>query len=306
MKRVILCFIGICLIVNNPYIIKGETNNENAKYTETMKQDILCIMLAYQDNIENITKENNGKVYIVMASGKKILYDDKIKKNAEEKFQNTDLQDMMEEIYPLDTTKKLMEKDQNPGRNRVYELLNQVYGNGRSAIEHNLKNTNLVYRTLQFNGNNKASVSLQNTFKEITAIGGKNGNIYSSVFPLNGTYNYRLISGTNKLSPHAYGIAIDLNRDKRDYWKWASREEGQKRLDIYPKEVVDIFQKNNFVWGGKWGHFDTLHFEYRPEIIIKAKYFGNINMKRNVWYEGVPSKDWEVKNCIDKINKVLK
>ncbi len=305
MKKIILCFISICLIVNTPCFVEGKTNEIYDKYTETMKQDILCLMLSYPENINNITKGNNGKTYIVMNSGKKILYDDKLKKNAEQKFQNTDLQDMMEEIYPLDTTRKLMEKDQNPGRNRVYELLDHVYGSNRNSIEHNLKNTNLVYRNLQFNGNNKASASLQNTFKEITSMAAKNGNVYSSVFPLNGTYNYRLISGTNKLSPHAYGIAIDLNRDSRDYWKWASREEGQKRLDIYPKEVVDIFQNNNFVWGGKWGHFDTLHFEYRPEIIMKAKYFGKHDINRKAWYEGAPVNELHVKNCIDKINNIL-
>ncbi|WP_026884103.1 M15 family metallopeptidase [Clostridium akagii] len=305
MKKIILCIISICLIVNNPCVVEGKTNINHDKYSETMKQDILCLMMAYPENITAVINETGGNVYIVMSSGKKILYDDKMKKNPEQKFQNTDLQDMMEEIYPLETTRKLMEKDKNPGRNRVYEILDEVYGRGRNAIEHNLKNTNLVYRKLQFNGNNKASASLQETFKEITAMVGKSGNIYSSVFPLNGTYNYRLISGTNKFSPHAYGIAIDLNRDRRDYWKWASREEGQKRLDVYPKEVVDIFQKNNFVWGGKWGHFDTLHFEYRPEIIMKAKYFGNANTNRRNWYEGVPTNDQQVKNCVDKINKVL-
>jgi hypothetical protein len=25
------------------------------------------------------------------------------------------------------------------------------------------------------------------------------------------------------------------------------------------------------VWGGKWWHFDTMHFEYRPELIAFAK-----------------------------------
>ena len=99
--------------------------------------------------------------------------------------------------------------------------------------------------------------------------------------------------------------AAYADRDRRDYWKWASREEGQKRLDIYPKEVVDIFQNNNFVWGGKWGHFDTLHFEYRPEIIMKAKYFGKGDISRKAWYEGAPVNELQVKNCIDKINNIL-
>jgi len=25
------------------------------------------------------------------------------------------------------------------------------------------------------------------------------------------------------------------------------------------------------VWGGKWYHYDTMHFEYRPEILMNAK-----------------------------------
>ncbi|SMC22766.1 D-alanyl-D-alanine carboxypeptidase [Clostridium acidisoli DSM 12555] len=299
MKKIIVLLINILIICNSSISVNGETS----KYKETMKQDILCLMLAYPENIKDVLHDDNGNVYITMNSSKKILYDDKVKKSAEQKFQNTDLQDMMEEKYPLETTKKLMEKDQNPGRCRVYSLFDDVYGNNRSSIEHNLKNTNLIYRNLQFNNKNQASNSLHDVFKEITAIKNKN-NIYSAVFPLNGTYNYRLIAGTGKLSPHAYGIAIDLNRDKRDYWKWASREEGQKRLDIYPKEVVDIFQKHNFVWGGKWGHFDTLHFEYRPEIILKAKYFGD-SKERKIWYEGAPTEDLLVKDCIKKIDSAL-
>jgi hypothetical protein len=34
-----------------------------------------------------------------------------------------------------------------------------------------------------------------------------------------------------------------------------------------PMEIVEIFEKHGFIWGGKWGHFDTMHFEYRPELL---------------------------------------
>jgi len=36
-------------------------------------------------------------------------------------------------------------------------------------------------------------------------------------------------------------------------------------------EIVDIFERHGFIWGGKWYHFDTLHFEYRPEILALAR-----------------------------------
>jgi hypothetical protein len=32
-----------------------------------------------------------------------------------------------------------------------------------------------------------------------------------------------------------------------------------------------VFERQGFIWGGKWWHFDTMHFEYRPEIIAHAK-----------------------------------
>jgi hypothetical protein len=31
--------------------------------------------------------------------------------------------------------------------------------------------------------------------------------------------------------------------------------------------VIDAFEENGFAWGGKWYRFDTVHFEYRPEIL---------------------------------------
>ncbi|MGC1959145.1 MAG: M15 family metallopeptidase, partial [Pseudolabrys sp.] len=34
-----------------------------------------------------------------------------------------------------------------------------------------------------------------------------------------------------------------------------------------PIEIVRIFEKQGFIWGGYWYHFDTMHFEYRPELL---------------------------------------
>ena len=31
------------------------------------------------------------------------------------------------------------------------------------------------------------------------------------------------------------------------------------------------FENEGFIWGGKWHEYDLMHFEYRPEIICKAR-----------------------------------
>jgi len=123
--------------------------------------------------------------------------------------------------------------------------------------------------------------------KELLPVARNSNKIYAAAFPSSGAFNYRLIGGTNRLSSHAYGIAIDLNNNKYDYWRWATREEGQKRIDSYPKELVHIFEKYGFVWGGKWGNFDIMHYEYRPEIILKARYFTQDPVPGIPWYDGL-------------------
>lgn len=274
-------------------------------YTTTMKQDLLCLMMAFPGYAVGVVNENSDHVYLVMKSGKKILYDDKKTKSFEQKLANPDLQDMLEQPYPLETTCKLMDKNFDPGRFRAYPLLSEVYGTSKQAVERNLANVSLGYRSFQFNKSNNAAASLKLAMNELIPLASKNHSIAGALFPSSGTFNYRLISGTGQLSPHSFGIAIDLARDPRDYWQWASRDEGQKRLNAYPKEVVEVFQRNNFVWGGKWSHFDTLHFEYRPEIILKARYFGRKQYSGTTWYEGTPYNEASVKSYIEKINQAI-
>lgn len=300
MKKYRIFIICLLIICNIP-IISATAMDKN--YDTEMKQDILIMMLAYPEYVVGIEKKSDDEVYLVMKSGKKIIYDDKKQKSHEEKLANPDIQDMLEQDYPLGTITEIMDKNFDPGRARHYELLSEVYGSSKSAVEKNLIRLKYGYTNYQFNSRNNANTALEEVLKELIPLAKTRGDIGSILYPASGTFNYRVISGTGRLSPHSYGIAIDLKSDKRDYWKWSSKEGGKKRLGEYPKELVEAFEKNNFVWGGKWGHFDILHFEYRPEIILKAKYFANCN-NNGEWYEGAPLDD-NTKKYIETINNAL-
>lgn len=94
-------------------------------------------------------------------------------------------------------------------------------------------------------------------------------------------YNWRNISGTVRRSYHSYGVAMDLvpksyNR-KQAYWQWADDAGISEWWSIpledrwpVPQSVIDAFEENGFIWGGKWSLFDNIHFEYRPEAIVMA------------------------------------
>ncbi|HYE09644.1 MAG TPA: M15 family metallopeptidase [Patescibacteria group bacterium] len=312
MKRLMaFTFIILTLFISTIYIMKNPSQGSTftapavmPSYDITMKQDLLCLMLAYPEHIDSIVKTEGDKVYLVLKSGVKLIYDDQKVKNMEVKIASPDIQDMLEQPYPLTTTGKLMEKDFDPGRVRMYGLLKEVYGSNQQQIEKQLGNVKVGGRSFQFSKSNGAGDALKAAMEELIPLAQRNNKVASAAFPSSGTFNYRLISGTNRLSPHAFGIAIDLARDSRDYWQWAAREQGQKRLESYPKEIVEIFEKNNFVWGGKWGHFDILHFEYRPEIIMKARFFGEEARTGELWYKGAPE-DSKTKEAIDKIEELF-
>lgn len=91
-------------------------------------------------------------------------------------------------------------------------------------------------------------------------------------------FNYRIIDGTDTLSNHSFGIALDvIPKDyagKHAYWRWFMDEYTEwyslpwDRRYIPPESFVKAFEKEGFIWGGKWFFFDGIHFEYRPEILI--------------------------------------
>ena len=95
-------------------------------------------------------------------------------------------------------------------------------------------------------------------------------------------YSWRPIAGTASLSYHSYGAAIDFlpksTSGKEIYWRWAQDRYAEWYILPYeqrlmpPTAFVTAFEKRGFVWGGKWFYFDTMHFEYRPEILALNGY----------------------------------
>ena len=104
----------------------------------------------------------------------------------------------------------------------------------------------------------------------------------------NGGYYWRIIANTNRKSFHSLGIALDLQPKsygwKEVYWSWAKDKNPDgwmltplKDRWMPPQEVIDIFEEEGFIWGGKWGIWDNMHFEYHPELINMAKYKENLD-----------------------------
>jgi len=108
-----------------------------------------------------------------------------------------------------------------------------------------------------------------------------NSSVATWIDELDITYSMidREIAGSPTRSHHAWGMAIDLVPKSYGrlnvYWRWSRvyDEKGWHRIPVEqrwspPQTVIEIFESHGFIWGGKWAHFDNIHFEYRPEILL--------------------------------------
>lgn len=283
---------------------KMDAQTPASSYTVMAKRDLLALTMAYPGYITGLEKTGDGTVYVVMRSSRKILYDDKKYKTYEQKLAEPDLQDMMEQIYPLSDINELSKDDFDPGRIRVYAFFEEVYGATKAEITANLTSVSVGPKNYPFNKVNNAASALKAAFVEVSDLIKNDPSVYAFVYPLSGTFNYRVVAGTDRLSMHSFGIAVDLKLDQSDYWRYVSRDKGQKRLDRYPKSLVTIFENNGFIWGGKWAHFDIVHYEYRPELIIKSKYQTKESTTSGPWYGGYPDSE-PVRRYIEMIERAL-
>lgn len=69
-----------------------------------------------------------------------------------------------------------------------------------------------------------------------------------------GGFNYRNIRGSDKLSQHAFGNAIDINA--------ATNPLGSSKTDL-PQNVSELAANRGLEWGGNWqSRPDPMHFEW--------------------------------------------
>lgn len=190
-----------------------------------------------------------------------LVYDDFKEKSFEKKLSNPSPKDMLSITYKAFSDIIQPDINEDAGRFRNEKLLKKLYGNTKEEIKKNLETLTWTDGTnIKFNKKQNASIQLQKVINELKKLPKKYQKFLS---PIGGTFNYRYIKDTKRLSAHSFGIAIDLNVKQSKYWKW---DKTYKYSNNFPKKIIDIFEKYGFIWGGRWYHYDTMHFEYRPEM----------------------------------------
>ena len=203
--------------------------------------------------------------HLLLADGTSLLYDDQKEKSHIEQMDQADIEDMF--TQPYDTSVWLPSRNYDPGRIRNEALLKYMYGHTEQEVRKHLVRVKWFNQQLLFTNINGASDSLQAVAKELSQLPAS----YHKYFDNSSTFYWRTVRGSNRLSAHSFGIAIDICTKFSDYWRWKNPGKDETAPLSYtnriPKEIIQIFEKHGFISGARWYHFDTMHFEFRPDLI---------------------------------------
>jgi len=206
------------------------------------------------------------EVYILLYSGDRVFFSDS---------------DRSSFFYTYPSTQGVYRHNSRI-RPKSFVFYDCIYGKSRAEVEANLKKISIFNRRLNFNRQNNAAANMENAVNQIVEVAKQDKEIAGWIKSIRTAYTYtpRNIAETEVKSMHSYGIALDIRfyREKGYvYWLWSSTfvpewwDIPMEKRYRMPEKVVSIFESNGFVWGGKWRKFDTMHFEYRPEIILWNK-----------------------------------
>jgi hypothetical protein len=190
-------------------------------------------------------------------------------KSFDQLLKSASILDQLSLPYPIGRLPRPPALNDDPGRFRNEAFMRKLYGDCRAGeVERQM--TPLTWlpkswgRTIRATSREGVADQLRRVSEEIDALPGA---IRVAAFPIAGVLSCRPVADTGKMSMHAYGAAIDLNLKVSDYWLWDGKRDPIPYRNRMPQEIVDAFERHGFIWGGKWYHYDTMHFEYRPELL---------------------------------------
>ncbi|RRD02827.1 M15 family peptidase [Prevotella sp. OH937_COT-195] len=247
--------------------VDSKVGKTNVKESTGIPPGAMALIEAYPDFIEGY-RDNK----IVFKDGSEMIYDDGREKSFEQKLDDADIEDMFSFRYEMDTWIPGFQQD--AGRSRNEALFKKMYGKSAAEVRKHLVKVPWFGQNVLFTTVNGAAEHLKAVRDELAKHPG-----LKAYFKSEGSFYWRQVRGAKRQSAHSYGMTIDIGGSYKTYWLWA--KSGARETDKIPyknkmpHEIVEIFEKHGFIWGGRWYHYDTMHFEYRPEILLMEKYRRN-------------------------------
>lgn len=235
---------------------------------------VRAFLQAYGTLVDSVTYQDGDLVFSL--AGKAIHFQDG-RMLAESGLDRRDRCDPIFYRYPLEMPTEPPPLPDGPVR-FCTDVQEALWGRSESEIRKHARSTRFIERRIFVN--DVVAEALMDVERDIQAVAEYDAEVASWIDDTETAYSFvdRGIAGTATRSQHAWGLALDLvpaSYDRQQvYWRWtrAWSPRGWHRIPLEqrwspPVRVIEIFELHGFLWGGKWAHFDNIHFEYRPEIL---------------------------------------
>lgn len=198
----------------------------------------------------------------LVAAGVFFPWDDGQPKSDEQRLSNPDVQDLFAFPYPRGPISSVGPEQGDPGRARLEPMMDATYLQGGKP---DLQSVDFLgYRASL---HERVAPSFLAVIKGLEDLIAREPGLRDFLVPPGGGYMNRTVRGERRKSPHAWGIAFDIATAKADYWRWAPASAPLVYRNRIPASIVEVFEAQGWIWGGRWHHHDTMHFEYRPELL---------------------------------------
>jgi hypothetical protein len=225
------------------------------------------LLRAYPDALASVDGTD-----LIWRDGTRMNVDDgRPDKSPEEQLRHGSILDQLRLPYPAGAPP--LPPQQDPGRVRNKAFFDKMYGDCKAGqVAPRLvpvvwlpTTWGHVVSITSVNGVDRQLAQVSRELDELPAEDKK------YLYPLGGTYMCRHVADTGQTSMHGWGAAIDINTAFSDYWLWHRAATGLPTyVNRIPPEIITVFERHGFIWGGRWAHFDTMHFEYRPELLPRG------------------------------------
>lgn len=251
--------LGLCLALLASAAAAGEL---------ALNDKLRLLVAAYPETIAGI---EDGRL-VFRDGAEPLLIDDGKAKDHFTKLEKGDVEDSLSQDYPMGPCETRPAVNFDPGRIRSDPLMMRLYGASAREVERSLVKVAWFGENLRVTKRQGAAAALEKVRAELAS----KPELKKYLTPSAGTFNWRKVANASNMSVHSFGAAIDINTKFADYWIWSGGKPGKvpTYANKFPMAIVDAFERQGFIWGGRWYHYDTMHFEYRPELIAIARESG--------------------------------
>jgi hypothetical protein len=227
----------------------------------TLEEKLDILVKSYPDTL--LSASDNHVTFRFKAEA--VVVDDGKARDHFQQLEDGDIEDSLEQLYEAGPCEIKPQRNEDPGRIRSERFLRVMYGDSAKEVQANLVDVKWFGETLHVTKVNGVNKALEKVRDDLVS----RSDLRKYVSPSAGVFNWRKVAGQSNLSVHSFGAAIDLDTKFADYWVWSGGKPGNVPVykNQFPMDIVEIFEKHGFIWGGRWYHYDTMHFEYRPELL---------------------------------------